>query len=633
MVPFAQSYDRMDLELELQHREEEVARRVVGSAQDIYGCLNGCDFCDPPSLVKDFERKRLGIWECYECGRRTCSNCCGYIGQRDSNDAIVICGLCQRKIKLIASSGAWIRRNSFESLELPIPLQRAHSYGDYLAHFNAKIVTPRWITNDKRLSSSKNTITNPLHHQDDPLPAITVESPKAQQFPDYLDNEETISPQSPLQAVKEFEGEEALQSNDSESPNTECMKSPFITTRIGLSPTDFSPKMTKTDNDHHPVYMDDLASAYYIDPWSYYDPEMIDVDKADEPLRDEERETFQLEDPPFEPISEEVEGEFAVLHQSVSNTSIATTTTTSDFHPSRSPFQWPISRHLSLERIDKSRVIPNNSFSFPLLAKLTDLERILLPKALKEARKFSQCETISPMRSGFHLDPVIEQGILRRVRVDNPPEIFEGIDLQTYAIANWSPASLADDENVRIIAGCEDEDDDDEGEEESEEVEGILGSREEPELPQMRRCQNFENINKLIATGIPLYPLIEEGSNGDSDPGSSSPALSDGNTIHRWGRRIPQQANSTMNIPSVTPYVEDQVLLKQEEQLWASLFAPSEQVVVESAKGFTAQLQEMSHLVEEVTVQADTQLSPSNVDETAREELQQSEENPSFEAG
>lgn len=32
--------------------------------------------------------------------------------------------------------------------------------------------------------------------------------------------------------------------------------------------------------------------------------------------------------------------------------------------------------------------------------------------------------------------------------------------------------------------------------------------------------------------------------------------------------------------------------------MWASLFAPSESAVVESAKGFTAQLQEMSQLVE-----------------------------------
>lgn len=82
----------------------------------------------------------------------------------------------------------------------------------------------------------------------------------------------------------------------------------------------------------------------------------------------------------------------------------------------------------------------------------------------------------------------------------------------------------------------------------------------------------------------------------------------------------------------MTPYAEDQILLKQEEQLWASLFAPSEQVVMESAKGFTAQLQELSHHVEEVAAQSDTQLSPSNVDENAREELERNEENFSFEA-
>ena len=49
----------------------------------------------------------------------------------------------------------------------------------------------------------------------------------------------------------------------------------------------------------------------------------------------------------------------------------------------------------------------------------------------------------------------------------------------------------------------------------------------------------------------------------------------------------------------LSPYAEDQVLAKQEERMWSSLFVTSEKAVVESAKGFTAQLQELSHSVEE----------------------------------
>ncbi len=59
--------------------------------------------------------------------------------------------------------------------------------------------------------------------------------------------------------------------------------------------------------------------------------------------------------------------------------------------------------------------------------------------------------------------------------------------------------------------------------------------------------------------------------------------------------RFSQITATNVNAPPVglTTYAEDQVLVKQEEQMWASLFAPSVSVA-ESAKGFTAQLQEMS---------------------------------------
>lgn len=81
-----------------------------------------------------------------------------------------------------------------------------------------------------------------------------------------------------------------------------------------------------------------------------------------------------------------------------------------------------------------------------------------------------------------------------------------------------------------------------------------------------------------------------------------------------------------MNVPqltTLTPYAEDRVLVKQEEQLWASLFVPSEQVVVESAKDVAAQLQELSCLDEEVVEQAGSQLSPAIVDEEETEQIQE----------
>ncbi|KAM3175364.1 hypothetical protein ACTXT7_008692 [Hymenolepis weldensis] len=105
--------------MELQHKEDVLSRRLVNSAQDIYSSLAGCDFCDSSSeKFKDTDRRELEIWQCSDCGRRTCPNCCIHIGQSGSNEAVVICSLCQRKRKLIASSGAWTRQAPFESNEI-----------------------------------------------------------------------------------------------------------------------------------------------------------------------------------------------------------------------------------------------------------------------------------------------------------------------------------------------------------------------------------------------------------------------------------------------------------------------------------------------------------------------------------
>ncbi|VDO02668.1 unnamed protein product [Rodentolepis nana] len=76
----------------------------------------------------------------------------------------------------------------------------------------------------------------------------------------------------------------------------------------------------------------------------------------------------------------------------------------------------------------------------------------------------------------------------------------------------------------------------------------------------------------------------------------------------------------------MTTYAEEQVLEKQEEQLWANLFSPSEDIVVESAKGISAQLQELSHLDEDVVELADSQLSPIIANNGVKEQTRKEEE-------
>lgn len=382
------------------------------------------------------------------------------------------------------------------------------------------------------------------------LPTITVESPKTPNFPGIIHDEEPIVSQNPHHPVRPFEGDDIMQSSDSECPDTEGVKSLFLPNRLCPSPSNSYRKLTAPDFDHRPAFTDEMMAVYYSDPWSYYDPNMIDPDRVDENIEREAEEILQIEDPPFGPISEEAEEESAELHQSFSNTSITATTTTSDSQPPKRPVNKFLSRHLSLDGLKKKRKILYSNFSYPQLSELSASVHVPLHQLPKDIMTSSHYEDISPTRSGFHIDPVIEQGwgSLRRVKVNKLPEIFVdtatqplGIDLQAYAIANWGQVSPLDDESVRIIAGCEDDDEsieDPEGE--SDEGEMILEEREKSSLPQMRRCQNFENINKMIVAGSPLYPVLEEGSNGEGETVSGSPALSDGQTVHRWGRRTQQ---------------------------------------------------------------------------------------------
>nr|CDS28804.1 protein piccolo [Hymenolepis microstoma] len=623
-----------NIKMELQQEEDEVSQRVVNSAQDIYSSLDGCDFCDSFSeKLSDIDSTRPEIWQCNDCGRRTCPNCCIHIDHNESTDGVVICGLCQRKRKLIASSGAWTRQAPIESHEPPIPIHRAHSYGGYEIPFDANDTSSWGVSNVKRLSIPKTSIWNPLNFrdtlsqtQDVLLPTIKIESPTASNFPDIIHDEESIVSQNSRHSFRTFEVDETIQSSDSECPDTERVKSLFLPNRICSSPSNCYRDLTAPDHDFHSAFTDEMMAVYYSDPWSYYDPNTIDPDKVNEHFERGKEDIFQIDDPPFGPISEEAEEELAEIHQSFSNTSILTTTTTSDSQLPKRPVNRILSRHLSLDGLNKKKNVLHDNFSCLQLEELSESGHVLLQQVPKEILISNQYEDISPIASVFHIDPVIEQGCgsLRRVKVNEPQEIFvdgaiqnPGIDFQAYAIANWGQVSQLDDESVRIIAGCEDEDDEsiEFSEVESEELGMIPEEEEKSSLPQMRKCQNFENINKMIVTGSPLYPVVEEGSNDERETGSESPALFDEQTLHRWGRRTYLQ--------NLTTYAEDQVLVKQEEQLWANLFAPSEDIVVESAKGISAQLQELSHLDEDAVELADSQLSPTILNKAVKEQTQE----------
>ncbi|KAL5963202.1 hypothetical protein TSMEX_009083 [Taenia solium] len=505
----------------------------------------------------------------------------------------------------------------------PLTIPRVHSYGGYGDFYDTKSVYSRWKTNEKRLSTPKITFTNLFKRpdsahqtQDVHLPTITVDSPKSLQFPDLIAAQNDLHLHRSQHTVSGFDEEENIPSSDSECPDTEGVKSLFLPNRISPSLVSSfrEPSSADFDNHIHHPYTDEMMAVYYSDPWVYYGREMVAADNVDEAVEKDHGEGFQLDDPPFGPISEEGEEEIGEMQQSFSDTSV-TTTTPSTFEGLK-PSSKPISRHLSLEVIPEIRRVLDLSPSNNILS--------LVPQDMAD---FVRCETLSSLKGGLHLDPVPVQGeaSLQRAQVDDPPEIFMDIPFQqTYVTANWNHSSLLKEESVRIIVAGDDE------EEDEDEVEGVLEDREGKPgetagLPQIRRCQHFENINQLIATvGGPLYPVMEEENGVESDFCLNSPVISDGQTIHRWGREIPQGVPSALDTAAsftLTPYATDQVLIKQEEQLWASLFAPSESAVVESAKGFTAQLQEMSQLVEVNADEDVKELHPSCLEGEVQERV------------
>lgn len=379
--------------------------------------------------------------------------------------------------------------------------------------------------------------------QDVLLPTITVDSPKSLQFPDLIAVQKDPNLHRSQHAVSGFDEEENLPSSDSECPDTEGVKSLFLPNRISPSHVSSFREPSSTDFDNHIrlPYTDEIMAVYYSDPWVYYGREVVEAVSADETVGKDQGEGFQLDDPPFGPISEEGEEEIGEMQQSFSDTSV-TTTTPSTFEDLK-PLSKPISRHLSLEDIPKIRRVLDHSYSYPLLVTIAPSENTFLPKVPQDMVDFARCETLSPLKGGLRLDPVSVLGdtSLHQVQMDDPPEIFVDTSFQqAYVTANWNHRSPLEEESARIIVADDDE------EEDEEDDEGVLEDREmNPEgtvgLPQIRRCQHFENINQLITTGgSPLYPVMEEENGVDSDLCLNSPVISDGQTIHRWGRETPQ---------------------------------------------------------------------------------------------
>ncbi|VDM23508.1 unnamed protein product [Hydatigera taeniaeformis] len=352
----------------------------------------------------------------------------------------------------------------------------------------------------------------------------------------------------PQHPVSGFDEEENLPSSDSECPDTEGVKLLFLPNRITSSPVSsfHEPASEGFDNHSHLPYTDEMMAVYYSDPWRYYGRGMLEVDTVDEAAEEDHGEGFQLDDPPFGPISEEGEEEMGEMQQSFSDTSM-TTTTSSTFEGQRPPSK-SISRHLSLLGIPKIQRVLSHGYSYPLLLTIAPSENVLLPKVPRDMTDFVRCETVSPLKGDLRLDPVSVQGEinLRRAHVDEPPEIFiDSPFQQTYVTEGWKQNSPVEEESTRIIV-AEEEDEDDDDDDDDDRVEGMMEdgefkTEEITTLPQIRRCQHFENINQLIATvGSPLYPVMEEENGVESDPCLNSPVISDGQTIHRWGREISQ---------------------------------------------------------------------------------------------
>uniref|UniRef100_A0A5K3FTL5 Clathrin_bdg domain-containing protein n=1 Tax=Mesocestoides corti TaxID=53468 RepID=A0A5K3FTL5_MESCO len=431
------------------------------------------------------------------------------------------------------------------------------------------------------------------------LPTITVESPKTPQFTDLFAFQEARSPQYHVHAL---DNDDSSTSSDSESPDTEGVKSLFFPNRSRTSPVNAFSDLVPSNVDESDLYPEDLMSAYYADPWGLYRQD------------NDEDMPFQCEEPPFDPISEEAEEELADMHRGFSNTSTPPTST--DLKTS----MFDVTRHLSLNCLAGPQEVlrEKRSFSCPLFhaSIIGDMSSPSLRKSgespvVFEKTVFLPSETVAPLKEPAEAHQLHETTLdgLLHAEVVEPPEVLvggdsipEGIGLREYAIANWNqvnPVENAEEEEGQsriIVGGSEDDDDDDD--DGGEAVDGMEEEEETVGPLQMHRCQHFVNINQLIAVAGGLQPVVEESrdtvkSSGDNESFFTAP-------IRSWGRECKQSVIPSMNVSvrGLTSYAEDQVLVKHEEQMWANLFPPSKNVV-ESAKGFSAQLLEMSQFVEE----------------------------------
>ena len=378
------------------------------------------------------------------------------------------------------------------------------------------------------ISDSKSQIQEHL------LPTITVDSPKSLQIPEITPDQEIICLQSPPPSVRDLDGDDNPASSDSECPDIEGVKSLFLPNhRICSSPTNMYRELDATDFGNQAY--NDMMAVYYGDPWAYYSPEMMDPVNVHDPV-ELDGEAFQLDDPPFDPISEEAEEELAEMHQSFTSSSLTTTVTTSSFEITQHPVHL-VSRHISLESIQHNLRLSNHSHSCPLLVKINSEEHIRLPQVPNDLKDITRCGYLRSVEDGLNLKPVLEQrrGSFQLARIAEPPEVLADsllqpieMDLQAFAMANWNPNSFVDMDTACIITSGEVDEDGD-------------ADEEAMELPQMRRCQHFDNINQLITTSSPLYPLMEEEAGGECDNSFGNSALSDGQAIiHRWGRNPPQ---------------------------------------------------------------------------------------------
>lgn len=380
------------------------------------------------------------------------------------------------------------------------------------------------------------------------LPTITVESPKAWQC-----SENSSFPTSHLHTLN-IEPDDNTASSDSECPDIEGVKSLYLHSKDSNSPSNnfFEPSPSSfEDHDHY--------SEYYSDPWSMYSPDI------------EEEEHFAMEEPPFDPISEEVdEDECTDLRRSPSNATTATTTvthfsTTNQSHSEVGMFTTTalvcdiqngevfrhhrFCRHLSLEFLGSQKYQKLNetarSLSYPLIFDVDSTESSSSPSPQElfdpvediwvhsaihdESMPFQAESTMSLKENNSLMWPrVTVLDVFPVAVVGAPPDVHLHLDLQAYAKANWIPQNTVEGEPRIITISEEDQEDNS--------YSGLLA---------MRRCRNFANINQLSGTGEngsgggivgpdTLYTVAEE--DFDKRPHAIDDASEDGQPLHRWGR-------------------------------------------------------------------------------------------------